>query len=232
MKFDKYALKARVMPTVITLYLPFFIFSYFFINDELAKFIGALAEWKIISSLSISGIFMVLLSEINRGISKAVFERAYFEDEVKMPTTNLLLLSDNTYTNQYKNKIREKIKKEFDIDLLSDDEEKLDQIHARKAIVEAVALIRTQLRENAFLLQHNIEYGFMRNLIGGASVGAVLSIINLVFFHDVETQALAFYLSATSLIIYVVLVLGGKQIARFYGGRYAKTLYQEFLIER
>lgn len=230
MNYDTYTLKARVTPTILTLYIPFFIFNYFYMNDELAKFINALSEWKFISSLTIAGVLMFLFSQINRGISKAIFEKYYFQNEIKMPTTNFLLHSDQSYTHTHKAKIHSKIEKDFNIKLSSQHDEQENESLSRKIIVEAISLIRTKLRENKFLLQHNIEYGFARNLIGGSAVSVLITFLSVLFFIFIQPVGIAVMINTVLLIVYLLLIFLGKLILNFYGERYAKTLFQEYIL--
>ena len=230
MNYDTYALKARIMPTILTLYIPFFVFNYFYMNDELAKFFNALNEWKFISSLTIAGVLMFLFSQINRGISKAIFEKYYFQNEIKMPTTNYLLHSDQSYTHAHKVKIHSKIENDFHIKLPSQHEELENELLSREIIVEAMSLIRTELRGNKFLLQHNIEYGFARNLIGGSAVSVLITFLSILFFVFIQPVEIAVMINTVLLIVYSLLIFLGKWILNFYGERYAKTLFQEYLL--
>lgn len=146
-----------------------------------------------------------------------------------MPTTNYLMFSDKTYSQQHKIKIRNKIFSDFRINLSTADEESADEHDARTKIVETMALIRKKLMGNKFLLQHNIEYGAMRNVIGGSVLGILLSIFNLIFFSLVIKINLAYYISIATLGIYFLLVIFSKIIIDFYGNNYAKILFREYL---
>jgi hypothetical protein len=145
-----------------------------------------------------------------------------------MPTTNYLMFSDNTYSGIHKEKIRKKVLSDFAISLPTIDDENLDEYEARKRIVETMALIRKKLMKNKFLLQHNIEYGAMRNAIGGSVLGLLISLFNIVFFylHDVH---LAVVISTITLSIYILLILLSKVIINFYGNAYAKILFREYI---
>ena len=61
----------------------------------------------------------------------------------------------------------------------NDDEE-------RKQIINAVAQIRNNTRGNVLLLQHNIEFGFMRNLIGSSLLAFLISGFSIYYFHELE----------------------------------------------
>ena len=107
-------------------------------------------------------------------------------------------------------------------------EESADEPRARKLIASTVSQIRNVLRDNSLLLQHNIEYGFFRNLIGGSFLAFVISIIILISSHytgDIATMNLGWILT----LIYFLPILLSKIIIDRYGKYYAKILYEQFL---
>jgi hypothetical protein len=232
MKFNEYALKARIMPAFFSIIIPIMVFNHFYVSEEFSKFVGGVLGAKILSNLSISVICLYFLSEIGRLISKNVFERIFFRDEAYMPTTNYLMFSDQTYSYQHKVRIRDKVLSDFKIKLPDSAEEEADGHDARKKIVETMALIRDKLNGNKFLLQHNIEYGAMRNVIGGSVLGIFLSIFNIIFFSLFVKVDLAFYISAVTLVIYLLFVLFSKIIISFYGNNYAKILFREYMVSK
>ena len=146
-----------------------------------------------------------------------------------MPTTNLLLKSNNELESSIKQKIEDKIKNKFDITLLSSIEESANQLRARKLIATTVSLIRNVLRDNSLLLQHNIEYGFFRNLIGGSFFAFGISLIILISSYcttDIATRNCGFILTS----MYFLPIILSKVIINRYGKYYAKILYEQFLI--
>ena len=227
-KFDTYSLKARIFPAFLSIILPIMVFNHFYTSEEFAKFVNGVLWAKIASNLTISTICLFFLSEVGRIISKNFFEKDYFKDEREMPTTNYLMFSNDTYTTDYKIKIRKKILSDFKINLLSAEEESMDEAEARCKIVETMALIRKKLMKNAFLLQHNIEYGFMRNFIGGSVVGFLLSLSNIAFFNWLQID-LAVYISIFLLLVYSVFLIFRKSIITFYGNAYARILIREYV---
>ncbi len=229
MKFDVYKLKGRIAPAIFSIIIPIFIFNHFFVSEEFSKFVNEFTGSHILSNLTISGICLYFLSEIGRLLGKNVFEKAFFKEELHMPTTNFLLFSDSVFSEQHKQRIREKIKSDFDINLPTMNEEQVDELSTRRKIVEVMALIRKKLHGNKFLLQHNIEYGAMRNTIGGSTIGAILSLWNVYFFSTVMESNIPKYISILTFGIYFLLLVFSKTIIRFYGRNYAKILYREYM---
>lgn len=229
MKFDAYNLKARVLPTIITALFPTIIFNYFYTSEEFAKFVGYILGIKLLSLVGLSYVFLIFLSQLTRMIAKGIFESHFFNNELSMPTTIFMLFKDATYSDDYKIKFRKKVSSDFGFDLSNKDQEKIDEEDARRKIVESMAFIRKKLQKNTFLLQHNIEYGFMRNAIGGAVIGLILCFGNIYFFKEVVENGLAVNLSIFLTVLYGLLLVFSKLILNVYGKSYAKILFREYM---
>lgn len=228
MAINNYYLKARLFPTVLTSIPALILYNKFvatLYHDKLDNIYTALPT---ITNIIFSGAIVFLLVQINRFLSKEIFQRLYFKDEINMPTTNFLLKSNNELETSIKQKIEDKIKSKFDISLLPKIEESADEPRARKLIATTVSQIRNVLRDNSLLLQHNIEYGFFRNLIGGSFLAFVISLMIVVFSHctdDIATRNLGWILTT----FYFLPILLSKVIINRYGKYYAKILYEQFL---
>ena len=215
---NSYYLKARLFPTVLTSIPALIIFNKFIAVIYHDKLDNIYAGLPTITDVIFSGAIIFLLVQINRFLS----------NEIKMPTTNLLLKSNNELEPSIKQKLEDKIKNKFEISLLPLNEEIADETRARKLIVTTVSQIRNLLRDNSMLLQHNIEYGFFRNLIGGSFLAFIISLI--IFFYsicegDIATRNLGIILTS----IYFLPILLSKTIITRFGKYYAKILYEQFL---
>lgn len=83
-----------------------------------------------------------------------------------------------------KEKLRAKIKEKYYIELYNQIDESQNLATSRKRVAFAVSQIRNSMRDNSLLLQHNIEYGFFRNLIGGCILADFFSsIIGIYAYH-------------------------------------------------
>jgi hypothetical protein len=228
MKLDQYNTFARYLPAGICS-LPFIVLSTLFITGEISRFINLIATMSWISNISMPVIFIIFFAQVNRMIGKDYFENKYFKDELEMPTTNYLLFSDDFYSGDYKKQMHTKIKKDFGITLLTKKEETVDIKLARKKITEAVSRIRKFVRKGDLLFQHNTEYGFMRNLIGGSVIGLIFSLLNLYIFQFVFINKSAFVISTVLGIFYLMIILLSKKIITSYGYKYARILFQEYM---
>lgn len=229
MQFNKYSLTARIIPAVLTIIVPIFVFNHFYVSEEFAKFLSYIFGIRIISNIGISMFALYFLSQLGRMIGKYLFQSVFYQDEVKMPTTEFMLYKHPLFTDNYKDKVREKVKADFDIEWSSKEEEKKDELTARKRIVETMALIRKKLHGNSFLLQHNIEYGTIRNAIGGSVLGIIFSVINIIFFKMYRPIEMAVIISICTLSVYVLLILFSKLLINSFGNSYAKILFREYL---
>jgi hypothetical protein len=231
MNFDTYTLYARVVPAILTM-LPLTIFHHFFVNPEFLSFTSAIVGLQILLTVSMSVIFLILVIEINRAISIMVFEQLYFKGRINMPTTRLLMYSDNRLSNQLKSDIREKIKVDFNISLPTRRQEESNIDAARRRISEAVMLIRGRVPPSTLLTQYNTQYGFMRNLIGGSLLACVISIGNIYFFSQVFHSDLAIKLSIVLSMVYILPIVLSYLIMTHYGYKYAEYLIREYLLQK
>ena len=228
MKIDNYSLKARYFPAVLSMVLPVFAFNFFYTSELFGEFVADFIGAKILSNLTISTIILFLVSQLGRIIGK-VFEEIYFEDESKFYTTIYLTYKDSKYPDSYKEQIATKIKDDFDIELLGKEDEDANYSRATKVITVAISHIRKKLFNNKFILQHNIEYGFLRNLVGGSVIGIILAVLNIYFFRFIENIELARSISLTLVIIYLVIILTSKYTLKLLSRSYAKILIREYM---
>lgn len=228
MAINQYYYKARFLPTVLTSIPAVVLYNKFISNlyyDKLENIFSILPS---ITDVTMSAAIIFLLVQINRLISKELFQRLFFKDEMNMPTTDLLLKANTELDTSIKKKIEDKIKSKFEIDLYSSIDECANENDARKLIVTTVSQIRNILRDNVLLFRHNIEYGFFRNLIGGSFLAFIISVIIIVLSHfnnDVHTRDIGFILAG----IYFLPIILSKFIIKKYGKYYAKILFEQFL---
>lgn len=228
MKFDKYTRTARIYPAIISVF-PLILLSIGITNKELDQFFEGISSIKILGNISFALVMIYLLSQTNRFIAKNLFEKSYFKSERFMPTTNFLLYQNKELSNEYKDKVRQRIRRDFNIQLLSRQEEESNISEARQKTVEAVGLVRNNVGDGRLLLQHNIEYGFVRNLIGGAVIGSMGSAAALLYYLKYYPSTVFWSISLTGLIFFISLLLGSKALMNRYGELYAKRLFQEYL---
>lgn len=219
--FSQYNIIARVFPTMIGL-IPFFIFQYVFLNNVLS--IDSVVA-SIVGNIGLSTILLYTFNQYFVRVPSKIFEDWLFGKQLYFPTTTFLLYSDNEYSEEFKDKVRDAVKFDFSIQLPNKVEEQNDVIGARKKVKEAVRLIIGKVKDGYLVLQHNIEYGFVRNLWGASLVGIAFSLI-LVHF-SIPTSILG-VVAATLFYSYIFYVLLGFLVIKYFGKMYARKLIEEY----
>lgn len=224
--FDKYSREARLFPAILDC-LPVYILVISFID----LFPDINTYFKLFLGLAISSVFAYLASDLVRNVGKALEEKV-FGNEMSFPTTELLLHSNDRFSNDKKRKIYEKIKKDFNITLSTVHQEGTDIKEARKKIKEAIGLIRQRLGDGRLLLKYNIRYGFWRNLCAAASfaVGGSIAVF-LVLITVVHSPTYAI-LSLTISPFYLFLWIKSENILKYFGYQYAEQFYLEYLTSK
>jgi hypothetical protein len=227
MKLNSYNITARIYPAIITS-IPFYVFHFFYLSPTLGQFWGDLLGIQIASDATIILALLFLFAQLNRHVSKQLFQNKMFAKGLAFPTTDYLLHFDSHFSKPYRSQIHAKIKNDFGIDIPSHEEEKQDPAHARKIINEAIGRVRVKVGDGKLVGQHNAEYGFARNLAGGAIIALCMSVADAIFFavlHD----AVAAWFSVALIVIYFLVIIFSKQIINAFAHHYAEKLIDEYM---
>ncbi|HEX7018029.1 MAG TPA: hypothetical protein VF209_03940 [Patescibacteria group bacterium] len=227
MKYTQYTIVARLFPALITA-LPIVVLYYFYLNTLLSGFIQSIILLRLAGEFSIGAALIYLYSQLNRFIGKLI-EDEIFCDEENMPTTQLLLCGSMKYSMEYKDLLNKKVKKDFGLNFFSASEETNNYIGAKQRIVEIISLIRDKTRGSELLLQHNYEYGFIRNTVGGAIWGFITSVFNVYIFSKTFPSSTALNLSIVTTVTYLLLLILGVPLIKYAGNKYAKVLIQTYM---
>lgn len=228
MRFDKYDIFARLFPAILSS-VPFFVLHYFLLSPLLGQFWGELLALKFVSDFTFIMALLFLMMQINRIISKSMFEDRMYKNGLNLPTTNFLLRSDNHFSSQYISKVYKRIKSDFGIKIPSSYSAGKDEATSRRIISEAVDHIRKVVGKGTLLGQHNLEYGFIRNFCGGNILALFVSILNSIIFEWIYPDQKAFIISLVCSFIYLALNLTSKWMVNVVGKSYAKVLIQEYM---
>ncbi len=228
MKIDKYYRIARLWPAILTS-IPILVFVTKVVHpiyhDSLEQVMSVLP---LVATTTLSAALIFLLVQVNRFISKEVFQRIYFKEDIHMPTTDYLLWQTSFLVSETKTMIRDKIQRLYRLDLPDRTAEQSDTLRARHLVVHAVSQIKHNLKDNDALRRHNIEYGFMRNLIGGALQAVLFALIVAVYGY-VQKDHTLLKTGIILLVIYSLPVLLSRLVMNRFGRYYAKVLYEQFL---
>lgn len=228
MKLDQYTIIARIFPATLSS-VPFFVIYYFFLSDKIGNFLIDLLSVKWLSDITISVALIFLFIQLSRLISKELYEKRIYSDGLGLPTTNYLLHLDSFYSTDFTKKVHQKIFTDFNINIPSASKEVSNENESRKKITEAVNLIRVKVGKGNLVQQHNIEYGFVRNMIGGSVVAFIVSILNMAVFYWISFNLSAYILSGVVASIYLLVIGFGKRLINSFGVSYAKVLIQEYM---
>ena len=136
----------------------------------------------VLGSVLITGVLSYGLSMLLRSGGVVLQERLY-NKWGGPPSTRFLRWSDETLSGQKKTLIHRKISKDFNIKILSPEDERIEPKEADRIIGDAFDSIREKVRttkKTGKLWEvHNIEYGFYRNFLGSWCWGIILCIIGI-----------------------------------------------------
>ncbi len=221
--FNEYGRKARLFPALLCA-IPFLALKHFLIDPYFGVSLTNKLFTVVIGDVSLIAVLMYLLSQINRLVSKTLFE-----DKSKFPTTEMLLPSSQDVSTEFRQKIGKKVNADFQLSLpnLADEQSSVENTKTR--IKEIVHLIINKVGSGRLLLQHNIEYGFARNLIGGSVVAFIVALgCNIIFGFIFENKT-AYLISTILSICYLIPVIFSKAILDHYSKEYARILFREYL---
>lgn len=176
----KYKRVARFYPAMLCL-LPVIIIAPFVSFNFLS-----IKYWFIIVGL-LAILWLFLAEWLYRSFvsNSKKYENELFNERMMFPTTELLLRENTFYSKSFKGKFSNKTKKEFDLELPSLEMEQTNLAEAIAEINSVIAFVKGKMINHKMILNHNISYGFVRNLIGGVPVAIISSglgvIIGLAF---------------------------------------------------
>ena len=185
-KTDVYDIKAKLFPSIASLFVPAILYGYIFSSylnaaSEIKDLFFSLLEGILPSALLFSALGFFLQS-VNQIISKYLFQAPFFgKDGAYLPTTNNLYWNNLFYSSQKKTKIYTKIQSKYGISIQAKKVNKSAEANVRKDIVDAVNAIRNDYRKNKhndiIIDNYNIQFGFSRNFLGGSIISASLIIL-------------------------------------------------------
>ena len=225
---DRYTLQARFFPTIISA-LPLVVLAFFLSQDaqlnQLGKFLISL---KFYGGITLSVVAIYFYAQLIRFVSK-LFEASYFIKASGFPTTYLMTYVDDTYSKSYKDKYRQLIRRDFDMQLLDETGEAKDTDEARKRLNEVTKHVILKLKGGHLIGKHNIWYGFVRNIIGGAVFSLAFCAVNIVSGAVILKNPHLVIVSAVLVIPYAFLLIFWKPLLRQNAEAYAKQLIAEYI---
>lgn len=220
MKFDRYFYVARATPAIYCA-LPVLVTYYFFIRWVSPYFFNTIEDLRFYGSIPVATVLIFLMGMLGRFIGKEWFEDRLYKSRTDFPTTRLLMSSDKVLSDVYKQKIYSKVFFDFQIPIGG---KKVDT----QRISDAVGLIRNSVRGDKLVLQYNAQYGLIRNLIGGCTVGIIFSLLNLILAYYLKHTS-ALYVSLIFFSAMLLPLIFSRQLIEHHANDYARALFDAYL---
>jgi len=221
--FNKYSRTARLFPAVICslpfLLLKFALVDKYFNTEVIAQFWTA-----VISGVSVWAVAVYFLSQASRFVAKN-----FFEEKDRFPTLLMLLPSSQEISNEMREKLTLRIRDDFGLTLPTLTDEQSAPEAAKTRINEIVGMIIHKVGQGQLLLQHNAEYGFARNLIGGSVIALGASAADVLLFSFVRENPIALIIALIFMLGYLAPIVLSRWILKTYGTQYAVILFREYL---
>jgi hypothetical protein len=168
---DEYFLKARLYPAILTS-PPLIILINSIFSSHIGDWVNNAEYASIFGKGILAAAIVYALVALNRFIAVELFEYAISKDTLHFPTTQLLMPNSAGLSSTMREAIAQKVQNQFSMPLPTS-VSTTDENITRRQIADIVGRIRERTRSHKLLLQHNIEYGFVRNLIGGYLIAAL-----------------------------------------------------------
>jgi len=225
--YNRYELIAQCFPALITL-IPASLIIFVLKKSSWFSIFQSTSALALTENIGLSFVALFVLMQFQRFLAKYYLEKKLFTDGIRLPTTQMLLFADGRLSKSMKKRIRRKILRDFNFTLSNEEEEKSDLDEALKLIIEAVALIRSKVRDGRLCINYNIQYGFFRNLIAGAFFAIPLSLFSLVVC-TIYSSKVGIVFSSLSILFYFGLFLLRNVILNNLSESYAKNLFTEYI---
>lgn len=224
---SEYTLKARIFPTILAV-LPTILLSNAVFDCQVKDWLNASDYSALFGKGAVDLAVVYLLAQVNRLIGAEIFQRLVSSDETNFPTTRMMLPGNQYLSDSFRSAIAAKIKKTLGLELPVV-VAPYDDRAARRLIVDAVRHMREKTRGHQLLLQHNIEYGFARNLIGACPLALLAACTNIYLYQYGLLPAWGYKASIFYANASMLLMLLSPWILERYGVRYARILFQAYL---
>lgn len=226
---DKYEIIAVLIPAVINSSLIILAFAPFLDFENIKQYSLESANLFV----SLGGLVVVYYALIQiymtlvQRFSKFFVEQLYFgRNGQRMPTTQYLLYGEEFGDKLLAEKIRAKVKADFNIDLLTKTKEKNNHSEAVQTILSATKLIKKQNQQanNEMYNRKNRRYGQCRNIIGGCIISIIvsLSVLGILFYNNADIT-FPLYAVLITLTLGLIHLLMYKRLAEEFACEFFET---------
>lgn len=216
-----YFIRARLIPSILV-GLPFWIVLYE-VNQVpfIAEILNNMKGVKFAGNLTIGLVFQYAWAMLVREVSKR-YEDRYFKQQKGFPTVYMLMKDNDSFSEEFKLKLREKAQKDFGLEL------PVGLPGEDRRILDVGMLVLEKVRDVKEVHRHNTWYGFYRNLFAGSSLGICLAII--VFLLGLAQETSAYLISGGFFFfVYVAMFAVKKHVIVSNGERFSRQMYYTYL---
>ena len=222
----EYTLKARLVPTVLAT-PPILLLGNALFDIQASQWLDSDTMIWLFGKGTASMALVFMMMQVNRLIGLEIFQRWVSRDELNFPTTRLLMATNTEMSPSQRHSIDLKVQQDFQIALPQ--ESQGDTPLVRRHIADIVGRIRLFVGSPPKLLQHNIEYGFFRNLIGASLPVLVTGLASAYLYSENLMPAWAYKLSLIYSVFAGILVCLARPLIERLGIHYARVLFQAYL---
>lgn len=147
-----------------------------------------------------------------------------------MPSNTLLLLSDSRLSDFKKSQVRSRITITCKIDMPDDRISKENRHYVLTQLNDVMSYLRNGTRDSEVVFDKLCHYGFVRNLMGGLTIGVILELALLginIFLPFISTNYIII-----SLVILMAPIFFSKKMMTYTGVVYSKALFDAFLSKK
>ena len=225
--FDEYEIKARYIPALIAS-IPIIVLVSSYERDAFFSLFSASNSFLVVENITLSAVYIAFLINFQRFVGKYIIENLVFKNGSEFPTTTMILWNDTSLSKDFKRKLYEKINRDFELNLMHWIKTEDNNYEAKTLARETIALIRNKVKKGHLTHSHNIQYGFMRNMIAGFVLSLPFSIVNIYLFIKVIVFNTGLIFSLFLTFLSAVFIIFLKPILKKLAESYARVLLTEY----
>lgn len=227
MKFNKYKFFAIYFPSIISA-LPLVLLIFNFENSEtIKKFGGFIMSIKHIFGVLGTTVLIFLLSSVIRELGRFI-EKIHYKNKLFFPSNTLMLYHDNSFSEQMKLSYRAKLSTDYNYIFPTMEEELNNPQKSLILLNEASKLLATEFQADEQIIEANISYGFVRNIIGGLFI-SIPSAFSCLIIGLYTRNMFLIQISSVLVCIYCLILLFNKLWLNNNSRRYAEKLFSKYL---
>ena len=222
----EYTLKARLAPTALAA-PPLLLLCDSVFDVQANQWIQSNTMVLLFGQGAATAALVFLMIQVNRLIGLEIFQRWLSKDELNFPTTRMLLPNNLEMSASHRSSINKKLLHDFQVGLLPNEMGDTEQVRRHNA--DLVGRVRIFVGSPQKLLQHNIEYGFFRNLIGASVPVVIVGLVSAFLYSENLLSQWIYQVALAYAFIAGALICFSRRLMNRLGLHYARVLFQTYL---